>query len=233
MKSPPSVSNMAQVSHTSTAWVRQRARHLSPSLTQLAQAAGMTRAYLHRLIDGRIGKPGLSTLQRLAHALQIPVASLVRLWDDPTKIPSNTSRAGHYTSPDDPRDILALLPETAQPQPVAVLAGQRFTQSWYVQNLGCIAWPARQLVRLDAPVHISIRNASGSLQHLQHVYLASLEQAIALPPMPPGALHQVSVDFSAPLHIGTVASIWQVQNLNGQPCYPPSCLLRAVVLVTA
>jgi len=214
-------------------WVRHRSRQLGLSQTELAERAGMTRAYLHRLCAGRVPNPGVLTLQRLAQALQLPTTALVRLWvaaDDNGQPCVHTQQARHV-SPHDPRDALVLVGDVTVAHHSVVLPGERFTKTWAVQNAGEVPWPARRLVRQDAALVVAQRERNGLLTPLLNAHLSSLGQMVDMPPAPPGAVLELSMDFAAPLEKGTFASVWRVETLAGVPCYKSRCFLQVIVTV--
>jgi transcriptional regulator with XRE-family HTH domain len=214
-------------------WVRHRSRQLGLSQTELAERAGMTRAYLHRLCAGGVPNPGVLTLQRLAQALQLPTTALVRLWvaaDDNGQPCARTQQARHV-APHDPRDALVLVADTTVPDHAVVQPGERFTKTWVVQNAGEVPWPARRLVRQDAVLVVAQRERNGQLTPLLNTHLSSLEQALDMPATPPGGVQELRVDFAAPLANGSVGSVWRVESLGGEPVYKSNGFLQVMVTV--
>jgi transcriptional regulator with XRE-family HTH domain len=213
-------------------WVRQRAQLLHMNLSELAETAGMTRAYLHRLIDGGVDNPGLRALQRLAVALQVPLAAIVRLWGVGHEMQAQAPLgAGRFVSPHDVRDVMVLSHDVTLPAHTAVMPGERVVKTWGLQNQGCVPWPMRRLVRLDDALVLARRDAYGALVPLADVYMPSLHRQADVPPVPPGGVCDVSVELGAPLVNGSAASVWQLQTSDGTPCYDRSCLLTVFVTV--
>jgi transcriptional regulator with XRE-family HTH domain len=56
--------------------ILRQQRGMAPA--SLAQAAGVTRSWLSRLERGLIPEPDVTELQRLAHALTVPLTDLLR-----------------------------------------------------------------------------------------------------------------------------------------------------------
>jgi transcriptional regulator with XRE-family HTH domain len=215
-------------------WVRHRARQLDLSQTELAERAGMTRAYLHRLCAGGVPNPGVLTLQRLAQALQLPTAAMVRLWLDAGC--SNDQACAHgqqarYVSPHDPRDVLVFMGDVTVPAHSVVLPGERFTKTWAVQNVGQLPWSARRLVRKDAALVVSVREHNGHLTAAPDARLKSLGDVVEIPPTPPGAVLEFSTDFAAPRENCSAVSVWRIESLTGEPSYKCDCLFQVVVTV--
>lgn len=209
--------------------MRRRMRQLNLNQTELAERAGMTRAYLHRLARGGVVNPGVLTLQRLAQALDVPAAALVRLWIDS----ATCARSQHlcYVALQQPDDILMFLGDVTVPDHSLVMPGERFTKTWAIQNVGKVWWPARRLVREDVEMVVARRERHGGLTPLLDAYLASLDRVVEVPATPPGAVVELSVDFAAPLENCSVASLWQLQSLQGTPCYDSRFFLQVIVTV--
>lgn len=210
-------------------FVSRRSRFLGLSQTELAVRADMTRAYLHRLITGGVPNPGVLTLQRLALALQVSPTALLRLF---VGTPQGCGSAQvRHVSPNDLRDAMAFLADVTVPDHSVVLPGERFTKIWAIQNVGDVAWPARQLVRQDEAVVVARRERSGVLTPLLDAHLNSLERVLNVPPVPVGQVQELRVDFVAPQENCTVASVWRLQSPDGQACYPDNAFVQVIVTV--
>lgn len=220
---------LAALGHNLHDFVRRRCRFLGVSQTELALRADLTRAYLHRLVTGGVPNPGVLTLQRLALALQVSPTALLRLFVG-TPQGGGTAQVCHV-SPHDPRDAMAFVADVTVPDHSVVLPGERFTKIWAIQNVGDVAWPARQLARQDEALVVARRERSGALTPLLEAHLSSLERVLNLPPVPAGQVLELSVDFVAPQENCTVASIWRLQTPDGQPCYQDRAFVQVIVTV--
>lgn len=209
--------------------MRRRLRQLHVTQAEVARRAGMPRAYLYRLCQGGVPNPGVLTLGRLAQALQLPTAALVRLWLDTGACPRSQHLS--FEAVDNPADRLMFLDDVTVPDHALVMPGERFTKTWAIQNVGETRWPVRRLVRRDAELVVARRERSGALTPLLDAYLNSLERSVEVPSTPPGAVVEVSVDFAAPLENCTVASVWRLETPQGQPCYKDRCFLQVIVTV--
>ena len=227
--SAPAISDVS--AHPLHTFVSRRSRFLGLSQTELAARAEMTRAYLHRLITGGVPNPGVLTLQRLALALQVSPTALLRLFVGTPQ--SSGSVQVRHDSPHDLRDAMAFLADVTVPDHSVVLPGERFTKIWAIQNVGEVAWPARQLVRQDEALVVARRERSGVLTPLLDAHLNSLERVLSVPPVPVGQVQELRVDFVAPQESCTVASIWRLQSLEGQACYLDNAFVQVIVTVVA
>lgn len=209
--------------------IRRRLRQLNMTQRDLATTAEMGHAYLYRLMHGGVENPGVLTLQRLANALQLPAAALVRLWTEDASRPA--PHGLRMEAPGNPDDILMFLGDLTVPDHSVVLPGEFFTKRWAIQNLGRAVWPARRLVREDTELVIAQREQQGGLTPLLNAHLASIGSVIEVPSTPPGAVVELCVDFVAPQDECSVASVWRLRTLQGQLCYDKRFFLQAIVTV--
>lgn len=208
-------------------FVARRSRLLHLTQTELAKRAGMTRAYLHRLVSGGVPNPGVLTLQRLALALNVSPTALLRLF-----VGTPLGFAGaqvRYVSPHDLRDAMAFVADVTVPDHAAVMPGERFTKIWAIQNVGDVAWPTRRLARIYKALVVVRRERSGALTPLLDAHLNSLEQVLHLPPVGAGQVQELAVDFVAPQENCSVASLWRLEDLQGQACHPDKAFLQVIV----
>lgn len=210
-------------------FVARRCRMLGLTQTDLATRAGLTRAYLYRLLQGGVPNPGVLTLQRLAQALQVSGTALVRLFVDNAACPH--SQPFRYVSPQDVRDVMVFVGDITVPDHSAVLPGERFTKIWAIQNMGEVPWPVRNFVRVDQPLVVARRERNGVLTPLLNSYLNSLETHLVLPTVLPGQTQELAVDFVAPMENCSVASLWRLQTPSGQSCYGDRAFLQVIVTV--
>lgn len=210
-------------------FVQRRCRSLGMTQTELALRAGLTRAYLYRLLNGGVPNPGVLTLERLAQALAVSATALVRLFVDAGHCRHSTMF--RCISPDDPRDAMVFVADVTVPDHSAVLPGERFTKIWAIQNVGDVPWPHRHLVRLEQSLIVARRENNGALTPVLHSYLNSLETMVVLPPVLPGQVHELAVDFVAPAENCSVASLWRLEHPDGRPCYGDKAFLQVIVTV--
>lgn len=209
--------------------VRRRSHQIGSSLSDIAERAGITRAYLHRLLSGHTFNPGVLTLQRLAAALQLPAMTLYRLYAEEARPSRSTAR--RHEGLNDPQDGLVFVADVTVPDHALMTPGEAFTKTWAIQNAGSRPWLRRRLERVDDELVIARRTPQGGLSALVDTHLTSLGHQVEVPPTHPGQIVELSVDMRAPEGSGTVTSLWQMVNADGQPCFDQQCFLYTVVTV--
>ncbi|MDP2221670.1 MAG: NBR1-Ig-like domain-containing protein [Hydrogenophaga sp.] len=210
-------------------FVRCRSQQLGTSLSDIAERAGITRAYLHRLLLGNTPNPGVLTIQRLATALNLPAITLFRLYAEDA-CPSR-STAKRHEGLNDPDDGLVFVADVTVPDHALMAPGEQFTKTWAIQNVGSRPWLHRRLIRVDSELVIARRTPQGSLSPLLETHLSSLGNLIDVPPTQPGQIVELSVDMRAPEGSCTVTSLWQMVDADGQPCFSYQCYLYTVITV--
>lgn len=209
--------------------VRNRCHQLGTSLSHLAERAQITRAYLHRLLSGATANPGVLTLQRLAAALDLPAMTLFRLFaEEPTSLRRTARR---HEGLHDSEDGLIFVADVTVPDHALMTPGETFTKTWALQNAGTRLWLHRSLVRVDNELVIARRTPQGGLSALVDTHLTSLGNQVEVPRTQPGQIVELSVDMRAPDGSGTVTSLWQLVDAEGQPCFGPQCYLYTVITV--
>jgi transcriptional regulator with XRE-family HTH domain len=228
-------------------FVRKRSAQLNLPITELAERAGLTRAYLHALLGGKTRNPGVLTLARLAAALQIPSVSLYRLFEEAAFVAAGSAdtledvaRQGdtakhwqhrqRHLAVDDMTDALVFTEDVTIPDHSMVLPGERFTKTWAVQNAGMVHWRSRRLERIDQELVVALRDGNG-FRPLLDSHLHSLGRDVDVPDTPPGHGVELSVDFMAPRENCSVASLWRFVDVSGKPVYRHSCFLQVIVNV--
>ncbi|MDN7905238.1 NBR1-Ig-like domain-containing protein [Burkholderia diffusa] len=222
---------------TLRALIARRGRELGKSMTAIAKEANLSRTYLYALAGGSAQDPSVRTLVQLAKAIQVSPLLLFRYYADLSGEPAAgapvalTNRA---TGLRDPEDVVVFNADVTTPDHAVVLPGEKFQKIWEIQNLGRRTWSGRRLTRVDGEYVMARRNPSGSgLEVVLDAHLASLYREIAIPDTQPGQPVRLCIDFAAPKESCTVASIWRIEDSQGQPCYGPSFILHVVVTVMA
>lgn len=211
------------------ALVRRRAQQLGMPLALVAEQAGLTRAYLHRLLAGQTPNPGVRTLQKLANALNLPAMTIFRLYADEASTQARTAR--RHTGRLDPQDALIFVADITVPDHSLMTPGERFTKTWAIQNAGEKPWIGRRLVRLDTEAVVARREPNGVLTPLLESHIQCLDQWVEVPPTLPGHVVELSVQLRAPEGSSTVASIWRIEDTEGQACFGEQCHLYCVITV--
>ncbi|HEE4992857.1 TPA: helix-turn-helix domain-containing protein [Klebsiella pneumoniae] len=222
---------------TLRALIARRGRELGKSMTAIAKEAGLSRTYLYGLAGGASQDPSVRTLVKLAKAIQVSPLLLFRYYADLGGAPS----AGAPLAPTnravglrDRGDIAVFNADVTTPDHAIVLPGEAFHKIWEIQNVGRKPWHGRRLVRVDGEYVIARREPGKTdLQVVLNAHLTSLYQEVAIPDTLPGQPVRISIEFAAPKESCTVASIWRIEDSEGNPCYGPSFILHVVVTVMA
>lgn len=209
--------------------VRRRALQLGLPLTAVAERAGVTRAYLHRLLSGQTPNPGVLTLQKLSCALNLPGMTLFRLYADGATPAARTAR--RHTGLLDPQDGLVFVADVTVPDHSLMTPGERFTKTWAIQNAGEKPWIGRRLVRMDQEAVVARREPNGVLVPLLESHLHCLDRTVEVPPTLASHVVELSVEFRAPEGSATVASVWRMEDADGQACFGEQCHLYCVITV--
>ncbi|MDF3937128.1 NBR1-Ig-like domain-containing protein [Pseudomonas citronellolis] len=217
--------------------VVRRARELGKSMTAVAVEAELSRSYLYGLMDGVAQDPSVRTLVRLANAIQVSPLLLFRHFADLEGAPlagASSAPSNRAAGLRDPLDVAVFNADITTPDQTLVLPGEAFSKVWEIQNLGRTPWRGRRLVRVDDE-YVMARRVTGSeeLQPVLQSHLASLYRQVAIPDTLPGQPVRIAVDFAAPLESCTVASVWRIEDAEGNPCYGPAFLLHVLVTVMA
>ncbi|WP_277961133.1 NBR1-Ig-like domain-containing protein [Pseudomonas sp. RIT-To-2] len=217
--------------------IARRSRQLGKSMSTVAKDAGISRTYLYGLASGASQDPSVRTLTKLAKALQVSPILMFRYFADLVGARASSSslaptNRGVGTSDKD--DIALFTADVTVADHTVVLPGEVFRKTWELQNAGSRPWRGRRLVRVDGDYVIARRSvADGSLEVVMDAHLASLYREIPLPDTLPGHPVQLSIEFAAPKETCTVASIWRIEDDQGNPCYGRDFILHAIVTVMA
>lgn len=206
----------------------RRARYLGLSQTDVAQRAGLTREMVNRLINGKISEPSLSTLARLAYALDEHPRALSRLLMEGSSFDSS---ADDGTAMDDS----GFVRDVTFPDGTLVSCSQRFRKTWKLQNLGNVVWTDR-LLRCFDEVDCCYRKVTDERQQVRYIPIGVLlipeVQEVLIPITRPGAVVELSVNFTAPATPGSTLSRWRMVDAEGALCFPDfpgiHCLVQVV-----
>lgn len=210
---------------TLESYVRERARTLGLTHTELCRRAKLSRQTVHTLTSQSGKLPTLQTVVALAQALQIhPIRLLQLVFDEHPPMPGS-SKADPCRS----GDQSAFVRDVSYADGELVLPGQRFVKTWEMQNVGKVAWTDRFMQCQDEDLIVQTRN--GSVMRIADNLLPS-SCLIAVPPTAPGQTVQISVAFTAPLKPGTVMSYWKSVFADGTHCFPSAAGLWVKVRVS-
>lgn len=198
---------------TLESYIRVCARDRGLSLKEVCRLAGLSRQTLYSLGQAPTKLPTLQTVIALAEVLRVhPLRLLHLLFDDVLVVHKVCQRRQRG-------DESAFVRDVSFADGALVMPGQKFTKTWEMQNTGRVAWEGRFLQCMDEEVVVS--TLRGEKLALAHNLLPSAKR-IPVPHTKPGAMVQLSVEFTAPEPPGTVLSYWKSVFEDGNQCFPKS-----------
>jgi len=191
-------------------FVRQRARELGLSLSEVCRRASISRQTLYELAQVPQRLPGLTTVVTLAEVLEVhPLRLLQMIFDD---VPVRTR-----LRESDQSDRSAFMRDVTLPDGEPMVLGQRFCKTWELQNVGRVVWEGRHLRCQDDEVVIYARN--GERLNIAPSLLPD-ERRVPIPRTLPGETVQISAWFTAPDVPGSVLSYWKMVYADDTLCFP-------------
>lgn len=209
-------------------YVRQRCQELEVSLSFIAKKSDMSRPNLYKLLSGSAENARISTLVKLAHALQSHPMILIRHMFEQTDFPLYSN-----CLPIEPYDASGFIRDVTIPDNTIVKAGQRFIKTWEVQNTGQIQWSNRFLRCLDKHIELISCNPDFQPPMIQRCLIPT-ENKVAIADLAPGESGQISVEFTAPNLPGSCISYWKMSDQEGNLFFPAieglSCLVQVLYI---
>ena len=204
-------------------YIQTRANQQGLSLSEVCLRANISRQTLYSLHQVPEKLPALKTIVSLASVLGVhPIKLLKLIFDDLPLGPQVKRSTAKY-------DKSAFIQETI-PDGTLVLFGQRFTKTWEVQNVGRVAWENRYLQCMDESISV-YTNAGVRLPIADN--LVPEHTRIPVPYTEPGAIVQLTVNFTAPNSPGTFISYWKSVFEDGSLCLPKAQGLSVRVRVSS
>ena len=200
-------------------FITQRAESLRLSVTEVTKRAGISRATCYRFLNEEIEEARLSTLIRLADALQVTPLRLLRTYFHARSLRRkfDSGFLGDVTYPDNS----------------LVHVGEAFDKTWAVENTGENAWVGWYLQCADEFVDTRVTLAvSGESLQLQYG-LRPDALRIPIPVVQPSEQVQLTVRFTAPLVPGTYISYWKTVDERGEWVFPEKMGLNCTVKVVS
>jgi transcriptional regulator with XRE-family HTH domain len=215
------------MSETIDSYIRNRAKALGMSVTELCGRGKISRQSFYSLAEVPNKLPDLKTIISLAEVLQIHPLRLLHLVFDKVSL-------HHSVRPPARGDRSAFVADITFPDGALVLPNQTFTKTWEIHNVGKVAWENRFLQCMDEEIVVTTR--TGEVLELAHNLIPSA-QRVAVPYTKAGDSVRVSVDFTAPKQPMTVLSYWKSVFEDGSLCFPKAtglwCKVRVTALATA
>ncbi len=196
-------------------YIEEQIVELKITRTAFAQKAGLSRSELYKILSQDVGQLKLSTLTGIARALNINPLNLIHgLIGEIVPSNGNGCCRPRYSG-----DEMGVVRTSALSECRMLRAGEEFTQSWELRNMGQIAWIKRKLICLDGNVVVLGGHNKFSLPILQTAIEAE-SQEIAIPDCMSGGAVKIEVNFKAPNHYCTTASYWKMADKDGMYCFP-------------
>ena len=209
---------------TLDSYIRSRANELGLSRTDLCKQAHISRQTLYSLTQTPDRLPDLKTIVVLADVLQVHPLRLLNLVFDTVPMAEPLKKAYKRG------DRSAFIQDITCPDGSLVLAGQRFSKTWELQNAGNVAWENRFLRCVDDEVIIYTR--CGETLLLANSLVPDSKQ-VPIPFTRPSDKVQVTVEFTAPSQPCTVISYWKSVFEDSTLCFPKNVGVWAQVRVVA
>lgn len=191
--------------------ISQRMRELGFNQSTLANAMGVERKTLYSIMQmgfpGEATMPRIPTLIKLAYALKVHPFWLLEGLFHNVHIPQEL-----HCLHDGIRG--AVLEDLSQADGALVAPSTRFTKTWLVQNIGDKPILGHTLVCIDEEVEVRCKQ-TGEVLHAAYS-LRPDQREIPIQDNHPGDVFEVSVDFTAPPHAGTVVSYWLLRDSDGK-----------------
>lgn len=193
------------------AYIRQRCRTLSLSLSDLCRQAGISRQTLYECWSNNQSYPSLNTIVALSQVLEVHPLRLLQLVFLRAELTPQSQAL--------PGDQSAFVDDVTYPDGERLLTGQRFTKTWRLQNVGRIPWIGRQLACQDDDLLV-LYGCGQQLQLAQRLK-PDVEQ-LPVPNTAPGQTVDLSITFTTPSIPCTVISYWKMLKPDGSFAFPES-----------
>jgi DNA-binding Xre family transcriptional regulator len=185
--------------------------------TEMVRRTGISRRTWYRLLNADIDEARLSTLVKLANALDVNVTQLMDVYfgyrHKATKNPKTNT------------------PSTNLPSNSLITVGQTFVKVWELKNTSICQWQGLVLKCIDDHLDIQLVDRAGS-EAPSVSMLKPENNQIEIPDTPIGGVIKVSVSFLAPDTPCTTVSHWRFyqdeEMLQGQSFPILDCLIKVV-----
>jgi len=213
-------------------FLHARAKNLNLSAASVSSKAGISRQTWYRLINADVQHARISTLMRVANALQVSLIELSCLYNKK----KYSSRKSLINTMQDNEDAYVFIRDVSYPLNSMVGKGEIFEKTWEFINVGNRPWVNRRFICVDNQFNIQVKNPKHTDINKNNL-LIPLQHSVDIPTTAPGEHLLMSIQFRAPEHTGTMISLWKTVNAQGDYCYPKhegsSCQVRVVQRSTA
>ena len=195
--------------------LRDRVIEMGVSNSEIAKRAHISRQTWYKLLNADIEEARLSTLMRVASALDTHIVDLLKFYYADHCF-SHASKKTEHTV----KFSSGFVADITYPMNSNVLVGETFTKTWRVANIGRKNWENLRLNCLD-----------DQTEEITPYLLQPTSKEVLIPDTKSGEVVNVSVTFKAPLTAGTVISEWEPMR-DGQSLGNESLsILRCIVKV--
>lgn len=197
-------------------YLRSRLHSLKISNTEAARRADISRQTWYRLLNDEVEETKLSTLIRVAEALQTNPMIILRIYFQNRK---SQEQPGSVPAP---QYASGLVTDLTMPEGSEVQVSSTFEKTWEIANLGSSAWDGLQLQCTDGQLQTPAgREAVASHQPVpvQYALTANIRN-LAIPYTAPGEHTQLTVSLQAPAEAGPTVSNWQIVDSAGRHLTP-------------
>ena len=175
------------------------------SNTEIAKRASISRPTWYRLLNADINEAKLTTIVKLATALETHPMVLLRLY-----FSTNKFSASHQTFRSNCKYACGFIADVTYPINSTVFVGETFTKVWRVINLSRQSWKGLSLQCIDGQ-----QSAVSSQALIDNILLQPQLSKIPLPETPAGGVTELAVTFKAPDCPSSVISEWRAVDNNG------------------
>lgn len=191
---------------------------------ELADRVGISRPALHKLLNGTVRSPELTTVANLAYAIGVHPYQLISLFLSKSSVPVNSGWYGRKKK-DDSRFIR----DVTYPDGDVVLVNSKFYKEWEFVNAGDVEWIGRKLVCQDQPSTL-FRKQGDQFVPLEYCLIPEKTE-LPIPRTMPGENITIGVEFTAPPTPAFVVSYWKMLDDENRFCFPDMEGLRCCVNV--
>jgi transcriptional regulator with XRE-family HTH domain len=133
-------------------YLRQQIKAQGLSVAKIAELAGMSRQNLYKILSGDVSQARMTTMIKLAHALDIHPLYLFRKFLASYDIAiqdSSFEDTSFRTQSFHAGDDVGFIKDVNYPDNSLVNTGKTFEKIWKIQNTGRIGWKSRKLICID------------------------------------------------------------------------------------
>ncbi len=209
------------------AYLRKALEERGVSISDLSRQTGLSRQSIHKILNGDIVEPDLSTIAKLCGALGIHMIPPIREQLKGMCFPMRDRTLPHIVG-----DDVGFVGETI-PDNSIVSINTEFTKSWEIQNIGVVHWRDRRLICVDEQIEVRSGSRTFAAPNARRG-LTPRSRVILIPDTAPGAIVHISVSYVAPSFPCSAISYWKMTDVTGEFCFPEleglSCLVKVVAI---